>query len=243
MFNLEVLTALNLLQFGFTKAVSNQVRYSKKKRIVKCYHEMPVQPNKQALFSGALAILDHLPDALRAFLEGSLFSVKNVILHQQLYYRRKVVPKLIFSEVPYYEHFQNNSPVLHLRRTCDFFFKYKPYRLIVIMTSCLCAALVFRRTQSTLKYFFLFYKLQIGCREDMWMTCWGWSSKDVADRAMKIRSPSVFLFPLWPLCHRVAVVYSVTFCTRIFFLGSFISISIAIILISVRFITSLKEKR
>lgn len=32
LFNLEVLTALNLLLFGFTKALSNQVRYSKKKR-------------------------------------------------------------------------------------------------------------------------------------------------------------------------------------------------------------------
>lgn len=30
-FNLEVLTTLNLLLFGFTKALSNKVRYSKKK--------------------------------------------------------------------------------------------------------------------------------------------------------------------------------------------------------------------
>lgn len=104
---------------------------------------MPVQPNKQALISGALAILARLPDALRAFLEGFLFSVNNISLHQQLC-RRKVVPKFIFSEVPHYEHFQDHSPLLHsfLRRTWDFFFKYKLYQLIVIITSFSRAALV-----------------------------------------------------------------------------------------------------
>jgi len=33
LFNLDVLTALNLLLFEFMKALSNQVRYSKKKKI------------------------------------------------------------------------------------------------------------------------------------------------------------------------------------------------------------------
>jgi len=45
---------------------------------------MPVRPNEQALISGALVILAVLPDALRAFLQGSLFSMKNINLHQQL---------------------------------------------------------------------------------------------------------------------------------------------------------------
>lgn len=51
---------------------------------------MPVRPNKQALISGVLAILAFLPDALRAFLQGFLFSLKNINLYQQLR-RRKVV--------------------------------------------------------------------------------------------------------------------------------------------------------
>lgn len=88
-----------------------------------------------------------------------------------------------------------------------------------------------------------FYKLWIGAkgRNVNGLLKMTWQSRGRCSN--KNHKSSLFLFPFWPLGHSMAIVYSIMFCTHVSFFPSLfsLSISIAIILIFVRFITSLEE--